>query len=118
MKNKSIIQSFCYPLDKIQVIEQAEEKAKEQGLSLSQYIVRTLEANQKNEVGRENPLNISYNIYDLYNCLNLSLDKFIDAKDAKQLIENIPKEQLPIAFSNSKKLNQQIQFKMHGKITV
>jgi hypothetical protein len=63
-RSKNIISSFSYPLEKIAVIELAEEEAKSKGMSLSQYIVSTFEENQqrKNAIGSDsNPINISYN---------------------------------------------------------
>jgi hypothetical protein len=40
---KSIIGSYCYPLDKIGIIKDAEDLAKKERLSFSQLIVRLLE---------------------------------------------------------------------------
>ena len=40
--NKSIVQSFCYDLTDVSVMAQAEDRAKEKGLSFSKYIVELI----------------------------------------------------------------------------
>lgn len=78
---------------------------------------------QKNEVGQSNPLNISYGLKHIFVSKNrnipLTLDRFIDSTEAKELINEIPNEALGKFFNyNVKKLSQQVQLKQTGKITV
>lgn len=40
--NKSIVQTFCYDLTDVSVMAQAEDRAKEKGLSFSKYIVELI----------------------------------------------------------------------------
>lgn len=118
MKNKNVITSFSYPLEKVDVIELAEDRAKSEGKSLSQYIVSLMENEQKKELALTNPTNIQYDKRQFNNSVNIPLEEFMEITDAKRLVEQIPTEYLPKAFNNSKRLNQQVQFKMYGKITI
>lgn len=75
---KHAITSFSYPLKEIDIVEEAEKLAKEDGKSLSQLILRLLkeEITQKKVRGSPNPLNISYNMQE-EKPLQLELDRWM-----------------------------------------
>lgn len=91
------------------------------GISVSEGLRQLMEQElEKNEVGTENPLNISYGLHNnkSTNDITINLDKFIDPKEAKELVKEIPNEALGKFFNyNVKKLSQQIQLKQTGRIT-
>ena len=85
---------------------------------LRQLIEQELE---KNEVGLNNPTNIPYGLHNKHiyvSGISVNLDKFLDSKGAKKIVEEIPREQIHTAFANSKKIFQQLQLKTEGKITI
>lgn len=74
-RSRNIISSFSYPVEKIEIIEQAEEAAKAKGMSLSQYIVSTFEQMQKNLKGSETPISVEYRALH-----QEPLDKYLDER--------------------------------------
>jgi hypothetical protein len=95
----------------------------EYNISVSEGIRQLMEQElEKNEVGQINPTNIQYGLRNklvINNTIMLTLDDFpIKSKNVKTIVDRIPTEKLPIAFAISRKLNQQIQFRQNGKITI
>ena|SRR5690242_5931090 len=78
---------------------------------------------QKNVVGVGTPINIPYS-NDINQSgkkdysISLCFDKFLGIDEIKPMVNQIPIESLSKAFSNSRRLYQQLQFKTEGKITV
>lgn len=97
--------------------ELCDKERKTISLKLNEMLKEEL---QKNEIGRSNPLNLSYGIHTnkSTNGITISMDRFIDVKEAKESVKEIPNEILCKFFNyNIKKINQQIQYKITGRIT-
>jgi hypothetical protein len=76
---------------------------------------------EKNAVGLNNPIKISYGETNKDNhkdCWRNNLDQWIpiDSQEAREMISSLPKEQLPVIYANTRKLKQQLDLKMSGKI--
>lgn len=90
-------------------------------ISMSEGLRQLIEQElEKNEVGCANPLNLSYGLHSnkSTNGITISLDKFMEVNEVKELIKEIPNEVLGKFFNyNIKKLSQQVQHKTTGRIT-
>jgi hypothetical protein len=96
MKNKNVITSFSYPIEKVDVIELAEDRAKSEGKSLSQYIVSLMENEQKNPIGLDsNPIAVKFLESKFTNSLDYYLDNgFVTKQYWKKELEGSPNEKL------------------------
>ena len=97
----------------------------EVGISVSEGLRQLMEQElEKKEQGLSNPINISYNAYNLYNfksikpTITIPLDDFIDMDKARTMTESIVIENRQRAFVNSKKIFQQLQRLTTGKMTI
>lgn len=102
-------------------VDDFRELCKKHGISVSEGLRQLMEQElEKNEVGCANPLNIPYGLHSnkSTNGITISLDKFMDVNEVKELIKEIPNEVLGKFFNyNIKKLSQQVQHKTTGRIT-
>lgn len=131
-RSKNIISSFSYPLEKIEVIELAEEEAKSRGMSLSQYIVSTFEEQQhkKNEIGQEkNPIQVTYHATQekstakTYNTLDYFIEKGFVTKDYfREELRDKPIEQVQRISALGRTINEAaeivISIARNGKYTI
>jgi hypothetical protein len=112
---------FNFEADRIREFEEiCWRERKSMSEKLNEMVEEQLE---KNVAGLNNPIKISYGETNKDNhkdCWRHNLDRwiFIDNLEAKEMIESLPKEQLPIVFANTKRLNQHVSLLMHGKITL
>src|SRR5262245_24995930 len=92
MRKKNIITSFSYPVDKVDVVEIAEDYARSKGWSLSELIINCLEnIPEKNQEARANLSAIKTGDYTFNMGVNEDLRKYIPEierlEDIKELKE-------------------------------
>jgi hypothetical protein len=106
-------------------LEAFKEICHKQRLSMSERLNAFMAEEVKKEVSplQRTPINIIFsndiNQQGKKLCsISLCYDKFLGVDEIKPILEDIPSESLSKAYSNSRRLYQQLQFKTEGKITV
>ena len=111
---------FSFNTDR-DLLDQAQQAAKSKGLTTSEYLTILMREDiQKNLMGLNNPLNLSYT--NNINCFKpqilIPLDRFIESKEARTITNTVVTNQRHTGFANTKKIYQQFQIITTGKVTI